>query len=58
MNTIAETPDTRAALYGMMRGISEALKDPDIRREFEEWYLSVYGKPYTWKYISNQEDYK
>ena len=26
-------------------------KDPNNRKEFDEWYLATYGKPYVWKTV-------
>lgn len=28
--------------------VYEALRDEANRREFEEWYLKTYGKPFVW----------
>lgn len=33
----------------LRRTVRRYLDNPDHRREFEEWYLQKYGKPYQWK---------
>lgn len=31
------------------RIIADYLRDESHKKEFEEWYLKKYGKPYAWK---------
>lgn len=33
----------------LRRRVRRYLDTPAHRREFEEWYLQKYGKPYQWK---------
>lgn len=32
--------------------VREYFKDPEHRKEFEQWYLKKYGLPYEWKPVS------
>ena len=36
--------------------VTEYFKDPEHRKEFEEWYLKEYGEPYLWKIRPQPED--
>lgn len=31
--------------------VREYFKDPEHRKDFEQWYLKKYGKPYVWKSV-------
>lgn len=33
----------------LRRRVRKYLDDREHRREFEEWFLQKYGKPYQWK---------
>ena len=35
--------------WDLQNRVRDYLRDPEHRREFEEWYLQQYGKPYQWK---------
>lgn len=34
------------------RSVHEFFRDKQHRKEFEEWYLKKYGKPYVWESVS------
>lgn len=33
----------------LYRAVSKAFENPDIRKNFEAYYLEKFGKPYIWK---------
>ena len=39
----------------LYRTISDAFRNPEVRKEFEAWYLENYGEPYVWKKIYPQK---
>lgn len=42
----------------LARSVREFFQDERHRKEFEEWYLKKYGKPYVWESVSLiQENY-
>ena len=43
------------ALQRMMNAIRAELEKPEGRKDFEEWYLNRYGKPYEWKRQQTEE---
>ena len=36
----------------LARSVREFFRDEQHRKEFEEWYLKKYGKPYVWESVS------
>lgn len=34
--------------------VCDYLQEPKHRKDFEEWYLKEYGKPYEWKKAYNK----
>lgn len=33
----------------VLRSVREYYRDPEHRKEFEDWYLEEYGERYVWK---------
>lgn len=33
----------------LCRIVGDSLRDESKRKDFEQWYLKRYGKPYVWK---------
>lgn len=50
MNSFApEVKDQAKAFASLLtRSVREFFQDEQHRKEFEEWYLKKYGKPYEW----------
>ena len=36
----------------LARSVCDVFRDEQHRKEFEEWYLNKYGKPYVWESVS------
>ncbi len=49
-NSLSLGLSTSRALRLIRRSVTECLRKEKNRKEFEEWYLKEYGKPYVWKF--------
>ena len=51
MNSFALEVKGQAKAFASLlaRSVREFFRDEQHRKEFEEWYLKKYGKPYVWE---------
>ena len=51
MNSFALEVKGQAKAFASLlaRSVREFFQDEQHRKEFEEWYLKKYGKPYVWE---------
>lgn len=54
MSAFVPEVDGQAKAFASLlaRSVREFFRDEQHRKEFEEWYLKKYGKPYVWESVS------
>ena len=54
MSAFVPEVDGQAKAFASLlaRSVREFFRDEQHRKEFEEWYLNKYGKPYVWESVS------